>query len=110
MAELRERPHPPGRYGLIVVGSGPGGLQLTHSLQRLGVPVDYGYIDYSLGDPLTYVALHKVIEWDEAKLRKASGVTPRRRRPLIVGRRGSSQPRTRPSFTSCMSLRLLITV
>ena len=38
MAELRERPHPPGRYGLIVVGSGPGGLQLTYSLRRLGVP------------------------------------------------------------------------
>jgi len=38
LAELRERPHPPGRYGLIVVGSGPGGLQLTYSLRRLGVP------------------------------------------------------------------------
>ena len=40
------------------------------------------------------------------KLRIDSGVYPRRRRPQIVGIRGSSQPRTRPSFTSWMSLRL----
>lgn len=38
MAELTERPHPPGRYPLVVVGSGPGALQLTYSLQKLGVP------------------------------------------------------------------------
>ena len=36
MAELGERPYPPGRYPLIVVGSGPGGMQLTYSLARLG--------------------------------------------------------------------------
>ena len=33
-----------------------------------------------------------------------------RRMPEIVGMRGSSQPCTRPSSTSCSSLRLLITV
>ena len=37
MAQLTERPFPPGRYPLVVVGSGPGGLQLSYSLQRLGV-------------------------------------------------------------------------
>ena len=37
MAELEPRPFPPGRYPLIVVGSGPGGLQLTYSLGRLGI-------------------------------------------------------------------------
>ena len=37
MAELDRKPFPPGRYPLIVVGSGPGGLQLTYSLGRLGV-------------------------------------------------------------------------
>jgi thioredoxin reductase len=37
VAELSERPFPPGSYPLIVVGSGPGALQLTYSLQRLGV-------------------------------------------------------------------------
>jgi thioredoxin reductase len=31
------KPFPPGRYPLIVVGSGPGGLQLSYSLTRLGI-------------------------------------------------------------------------
>lgn len=37
MAELGPQPFPPGRYPLIVVGSGPGALQLTYSLGRLGI-------------------------------------------------------------------------
>ncbi|HKW72365.1 MAG TPA: NAD(P)-binding domain-containing protein [Candidatus Dormibacteraeota bacterium] len=37
MAELDKKPFPPGRYPLIVVGSGPGGMQLNYSLARLGV-------------------------------------------------------------------------
>jgi len=37
VAELEPKPFPPGRYPLIVVGSGPGGLQLTYSLDRLGI-------------------------------------------------------------------------
>ncbi len=37
MAELT-RPFPPGTYPVIVVGSGPGGLQVAYSLRRLGVP------------------------------------------------------------------------
>ena len=37
MAELEKKPFPPGRYRLIVVGSGPGGLQLSYSLTRLGI-------------------------------------------------------------------------
>ncbi len=37
MAELAQKPFPPGRYRLVVVGSGPGGLQLSYSLSRLGV-------------------------------------------------------------------------
>lgn len=37
MAKLEERPFPPGRYPLVVVGSGPGGLQLSYFLERLGV-------------------------------------------------------------------------
>ncbi|MDR7522944.1 MAG: NAD(P)-binding domain-containing protein [Armatimonadota bacterium] len=38
MAQLNGRPHPPGRYPVVVVGSGPGGLQISYFLQRLGVP------------------------------------------------------------------------
>jgi len=37
VAELAQKPFPPGRYRLIVIGSGPGGLQLSYSLSRLGV-------------------------------------------------------------------------
>ena len=39
-----------------------------------------------------------------------AGVTPRRRIPAMVGIRGSSQPETRRSFTSCRSFRFDITV
>jgi thioredoxin reductase len=38
MAERDERPYPPGDYPLVVVGSGPGGLQLAYSLSRLNIP------------------------------------------------------------------------
>ena len=37
-AKVRDtRPFPPGEYPLVVVGSGPGGLQLSYTLRRLGV-------------------------------------------------------------------------
>jgi len=32
------RPFPPGEYPVIVLGSGPGGLQVSYGLSRLGVP------------------------------------------------------------------------
>jgi len=34
---LVEEPFPPGEYPVVVVGSGPGGLQTSYSLSRLGV-------------------------------------------------------------------------
>lgn len=37
MAQLAQRPFPPGKYRLIIVGSGPGALQLTYCLDRLGI-------------------------------------------------------------------------
>jgi thioredoxin reductase len=38
VAELTDRPFPPGSYPVVVVGSGPGGLQVSYCLRRLGVP------------------------------------------------------------------------
>jgi len=32
-----DRPFPPGDYPVVVVGSGPGGIQLSYSLRRLGI-------------------------------------------------------------------------
>ena len=37
MAELTDRPFPPGDYPLIVVGSGPGGLQVSTALRGYGI-------------------------------------------------------------------------
>jgi thioredoxin reductase len=33
-----DRPFPPGDYPVVVVGTGPGGLQVSYALRRLGVP------------------------------------------------------------------------
>ena len=37
MGEVDARPFPPGDYPLVVVGSGPGAIQVSYSLRRLGV-------------------------------------------------------------------------
>ncbi len=37
MAQLTEPPFPPGDYPVVILGSGPGGLQVSYDLRRLGV-------------------------------------------------------------------------
>jgi len=37
VAELTDRPFPPGDYPVVVVGSGPGGIQVSYALRALGI-------------------------------------------------------------------------
>ena len=39
MAQLNDRPHPPGDYQVVVIGSGPGAIQVSYDLRRLGIRV-----------------------------------------------------------------------
>lgn len=62
MAELK--PFPPGHYPCIVVGSGPGGLQTSYCLSRLGVPHATISADDSPGGMFQrYPLFQRLISW-----------------------------------------------
>jgi class 3 adenylate cyclase len=42
-------------------------------LRRTGRPVHEGFIDYSIGDPVQYIPMHEVADWDEEALRQVVG-------------------------------------
>jgi adenylate cyclase len=44
---------------------------VSQLLHGIGLPTGEGYIDYSLGGPISHIPFHKVSEWDETQLRKA---------------------------------------
>ncbi|HSW83829.1 MAG TPA: adenylate/guanylate cyclase domain-containing protein, partial [Usitatibacter sp.] len=40
-------------------------------LRRTGRPVQEGFIDYSIGEPVRYIPMHEVGDWDDESLRQA---------------------------------------
>ena len=83
------------------------------SLRGLPAPINFaaGLLDWggiAWRDRIAAMRLATPIR--EQKSRIDSGVYPRRRSPVIVGIRGSSQPETWFCCTSWSNFRLLITV
>lgn len=75
--EHGERPFAPGRYPMVVVGSGPGGLQLSYFLRRLGV--DHAVLSADAGPGgmfLRYPLFQRLNTWS-----KPYAMAERRTRP-----------------------------
>ena len=69
-----ERPYPPGSYGVVVVGSGPGGLQATYELHRLGVDHAVISADDSPGGMFrTLPIFERLISWTKPEAPYAYG-------------------------------------
>ena len=108
-----------GIFGMI------GGLEILDFVFGVVFDDDFDRAQHAIGTAgdLVEILADGVIEQgdlgERVELREADGfaeaangggVMPRRRMPLMVGMRGSSQPLTRPSLTRRSSLRLLMTV
>jgi thioredoxin reductase len=77
MAELTARPHPPGTYPIVVVGSGPGGLQLTYWLRRLGLGHAAISSDAEPGGMfLRYPLFQRLNTWSKPQGMAARGTRP----------------------------------
>ena len=98
--------------------AGGGVFRIVHGLDLLDLALRV-VVDHELerihdrhgaARGLVQVLLNLVTPMVSQKSRMAEAGMPRRRMPQMVGMRGSSQPFTRPVFTSSRSLRLLMTV
>ncbi|MBA2642574.1 MAG: NAD(P)-binding domain-containing protein, partial [Actinobacteria bacterium] len=69
-----ERPSPPGEYGVVVVGSGPGGLQTSYCLKRLGIDHAVVSADDGPGGMFRRFPLfERLISWTHASADAALG-------------------------------------
>jgi thioredoxin reductase len=65
---------PPGEYGIVVVGSGPGGLQTSHCLKRLGIEHAVISADDGPGGMFRRFPLfERLISWTHASADAAPG-------------------------------------
>jgi len=66
MAANGDRPFPPGDYPIVVIGSGPGGLQTSYSLTRLGVEHALISRDSSPGGMFRfYPVFERLLSWTQ---------------------------------------------
>ena len=66
------RPFPPGDYGVVVVGSGPGGLQASYYLSRLGIEHAVLSADPAPGGMFrTFPFFQRLLSWTKPHARHA---------------------------------------
>jgi thioredoxin reductase len=66
MAQLDTQPFPPGDYPVVVVGTGPGGLQTSYCLSRLGIEHALLSSDEAPGGMFRlYPILQRLISWSK---------------------------------------------
>ena len=66
MAQLDTQPYPPGDYPVVVVGTGPGGLQTSYCLSRLGIEHALLSSDEAPGGMFRlYPILQRLISWSK---------------------------------------------
>ena len=69
-----ERPFPPGTYGVVVVGSGPAGLQVAYELQRRGVDHAVLSADEGPGGMFrTFPIFERLISWTKPEAPQPHG-------------------------------------
>src|SRR2546428_10427257 len=75
--KIQSHPFPPGRYPVVIVGSGPGGLQTSHFLRRLDVEHAVLSADAAPGGMfLHYPLFQRLISWSKPYAPAVRGTRP----------------------------------
>lgn len=73
----RRKPFPPGHYPVVIIGSGPGGLQTSYFLRRLGV--EHAVLSADIGPGgmfLRFPLFQRLISWSKPYAPAARGTRP----------------------------------